>query len=156
MRVALEVTRGGSACGPPPEPDAWVAAPTRTACASSGVSSTATQLVSCSYQRLTHCTYCSYVFVQLCYILHIICSYVLYSYVYILHFVQLCIRSALICCLMFVACVLYYFIPFILSYPTSKYGAIAAIFFTSLQKSDLNVRAPIMEQNLRNSISVTS
>jgi len=85
VRVALEVTRGGSACGPPPEPDAWVTALTRAACASSEMSSTATQLVSCSYQRLTHCTYCSYVFVQLCYILHIMQ----------LCFIQLCLHTSL-------------------------------------------------------------
>jgi len=86
VRVALEVTRGGSACGPPPEPDARVTAPTRTACASWGVSSTATQLVSCSYQRLVHCTYCTCVCIQLCYILHILCSYVC---------IQLCLHTTL-------------------------------------------------------------
>ena len=85
MRAVKEVTRGGSACGPPPEPDSRVPALTRAACASSGMSSTATQLVSCSYQRLTYCTYCSYFFVQLCYILHIMQ----------LCFIQLCLHTSL-------------------------------------------------------------
>ena len=34
VSVALEVTRGGSACGPPSEPAERVTAPTRAACAS--------------------------------------------------------------------------------------------------------------------------
>ena len=70
MSVALEVTRGGSACGPPPEPDARVAAPTRTACASSGE---------------VHCTHAVGVILHFsAYIVHF-SVYIFHVSVYIIH-----------------------------------------------------------------------
>ena len=63
MSVALEVTRGGSAYGPPPEPNARVTAPTRAACASWGE---------------VHCT-------RAVGVIFYFSAYIVYSSVYIIH-----------------------------------------------------------------------